>query len=357
MQGYLKIRFVWHWYKKTSKELNGAFSVFDSLLFAIQKLSEKYDVEILCLSKIGQGKYFTKQQQIKYVFFKTKNEIISYLQKNEPDVVFLNHHSDDYRLFLKKINALSALKIIYYSSPIKLNGLDFLRFLKRNGLGAENINKEHNNINYHIVHHEYQKKQLEKFFGIIANQIFVAPKTADLNVFKPIALRKKWDCVYPGRCREGYWKRPKLAIKACDILDKSLVMPGARLLNQYNNVTVLDRWISSQELNIIYNQSRCLLVTSNYIEMGPRIIPEAAACNIPIVCCSDSLAAVSHVRRIGGFIAKPNPRDIAKKIQLATCTICNSREQLLNLGYTRDLVFKTIESILKTVFNKNKKRN
>jgi len=183
-------------------------------------------------------------------------------------------------------------------------------------------------------------------FDIPEDKIIVAPKTADLNVFKPLNIDKKWDCIYPGRCTEGYWKRPELAIEACQIAGKSLVMPGANLKRTYNHVKIFNKWLTPFELNIIYNQSRCLLITSNYKEMGPRVIPEAAACNIPIVCCSDSPANVSYVEKIGGFIAKPDPLDIAGKIKLATNTICNSREQLKNLGLTRDLILKKILEIL-----------
>lgn len=287
-----KIYFVWHWFKKTSHDLKGAFAVFDSLMFAIQELSKIYNVKVLALSNINQGELFIKEHGIKYVFFKSIEEILDYSLKEKPEVIFLNHHSSNYQSFLNKINSLKSLKIIYYSSPIKLNLKDTILYWKTNGLFARNINKEHKKIDYHLVHHEYQKNELMEF-DIPEDKIIVAPKTADLNVFKPLNIDKKWDCIYPGRCTEGYWKRPELAIEACRIAGKSLVMPGANLKRTYNHVKIFNKWLTPFELNIIYNQSRCLLITSNYKEMGPRVIPEAAACNIPIVCCSDSPANVS----------------------------------------------------------------
>ena len=123
-------------------------------------------------------------------------------------------------------------------------------------------------------------------------------------------------------------------------------MPGARLKREYPHVTTFAGWQSPEEVARLYNQSRCLLTTTNYREMGPRIILEAAACNIPVVCCDDSPAAVSHVWRVGGFVAKPDPDDLAKKILLATNTIVNTREQLVRLGYTYDFTFRAIRDIL-----------
>lgn len=344
-----KIYFIWHWKKKTDDKLKGVFAVFDSLLYAIQKLSKDFDVQIICISDVNHGYFFSEEQKIKYYFVKDKAELFDYLKKNSPDVIFLNHHSQKYKDVLKEIEKLNCLKMIYYSSPIKFFDNNIKNIFRN--IFKSTISKNHKNINYHFVHHDYQKRQLKKILNLQDKNIIIAPKTADLNIYKPLKIEKKWDCVYAGRSTEGYWKRPELAIEACALSKKTLTMPGAKLKKEYPHVTVFDHWLEACELNNIFNQSKCFIITSDEFEMGPRVIPEAAACNIPIICCSDSPACVSHIKKIGGFIAEPNFKDISEKIDLATKTICNSREQLISLGYTYDLIYNKILEIIRYEFN------
>jgi len=343
----INIYFVWHWQKKTSEKLKGAFSVFDSMMQAIKLLSknQKYNVKVLCISNVNSGEYYSEEQGLGYFFVKTLEDVAGYLKESKPDYIFLNHHGKDYYELLREVNQISCKKVIYYSSLIRLRDKNLFSSLK-NALQNKSPVKEFEKIDFHITHHEYQKKELLAQLKIKEDRIFVAPKTADLEKYKPLNVSKEWDCIYPGRCSEGYLKRPELAIKACEIAGKTLVMPGAKLDNTYEHVTTFDDWIQESELISLYNKSKCLLITTNYREMGPRVIPEAAACNIPIVCCSDSSACVSHVKKIGGFIAEPNVHDIARQINLATKTICNTRDRLIEIGYAYDLIYKTILEIL-----------
>lgn len=344
-QKTIKIFFVWHWLKKTSEDAHGTFAVFDSLMFAIRQLSKLYNVKIICLSEENSGKYFCKEQEIEYVFLKTEGEIIKWLSAHPSDVIFINHHSKNYKGFLKEINNLKALKLIYYSSPILIKAGNFKSWIMN--LLSNSANKELKKLDYHFVHHDYQKKQLLSVLKIDEERVLVAPKTADLEIFRPAKEEKKWDCVYPGRCTEGYWKRPELAIEACAIARKTLVMPGAKLTKAYKYVTVFNNWLNAKELADVFNKSKCMVITSDDTEMGPRVIPESAACNLPIICCSDSSACSSHIKKIGGFIARPDPSDLAEKIRLAVNTICNTRQQLIDLNYTYDLLFNKILKIIK----------
>lgn len=333
----IKFYFIWHWNKKTTKELRGAFAAFDSLIFAIAKLTELkgYEIKILTIDSKNKGDLYSKNQGIYYKFFDSKSEIIDYLKKENPHYIFLNHHSRSYKDFVNEIVNLSAKKIIFYSAAIVYKN-PFRQY----------ITDQHLKFDYHIVHHQYQKDQLVRKFKINPTNIIIAPKTANFDLFKPLNLEKKWDCIYPARGGEGYLKRLELAIKACKIANKTLCLPGAVLKGKYEWVTTFDEWQSPEALAKLYNQSRCLLMTTNYLEMGPRVTMEAAACNIPIICCSDSLANVSHVSKIGGFIAKPNPKDIAEKIELAINTKIDSRSELKRIGFTYDLLYKKILEII-----------
>ncbi|MBA7565134.1 hypothetical protein ES708_06809 [subsurface metagenome] len=358
----LNIVFLWHWQKRLTREKNAVFAVpdfliniigklfseyslklviqgkrpifavTDSLIGAIGKLSLKYYVKLVALSKKRNYNVYSPEQNIDYIFRKSLKDIVSVTKKIDPDFIFINHHPMPYKELQEKIDQLRAKKFIYYSASIK------------------EINDYHRRLDGHIVHHEYQKDILKKK-GIDTEKIFVAPKTADMKVFKPVALEKKWDCIYPMRGGIGYLKRPELAIEACRINNMSIVMPGAKIPPEYHWVTTFDNWKLPEELAELYNQSKCLVITTDDMEMGPRVIPEAAACNIPIVCCEDSRACASHVKKIGGFIAKPNPMDISEKIKLAIKTKTNTRQRLLEIGYDYDLMYREISKLVKNEVN------
>lgn len=324
----IKIVFLWHWQKRLTNEKKPVFAVPDSLIHAIGKLSLEYNVTLIALSKNGDYDIYSANQNIQYLFRTSQAKLIFETLKINPHFILMNHHNEPYDDLQRKIESLNSKKLIYYSSPIT------------------KLNEYHKTMDYHLVHHEYQKEILETK-GINPQKIFVAPKTADLHTFKPYPINKKWDCIYPARGGIGYWKRPELAIEACKINNQSIVMPGAKIPPKYNWVTTFNEWKTPQELVLLYNQSRCLVITSNDEEMGPRVIPEAAACNIPIVCCNDSRACVSHVTKIGGLIADPNPADIAAKIKLAQQKEVNTRQRMIELELDYDLIYKVLSSILK----------
>jgi len=337
MNKKIKVYFIWHWQKKTSEELKGAFAAFDSMIHAIALLSKDpgYSVKILTVSNANHGPFESVEQGINYVFFKTAEEIANFMKNDQPDFLFLNHHSRGYRKFIKELVKLKAKKTIYYSASI----------IYKNPF-KQYVTKHHKKLDFHMVHHEYQKQQLIDKFKIDSSKIIIAPKTADLDLFKEMKMEKKWDCIYPCRGGERSCKRPMIAINACKILSKSICFPGAKFKGNYPWVTTFEKWQTPEDLSVLYNQSRCLVITSNYKEMGPRVIMEAAACNLPIVCCSDSPANVSHVTKLGGFIAEPNPEDVARKIQLALKTKVDYRSHLNELGLDYELVYRKVKDIL-----------
>lgn len=322
----LKIVFLWHWQKRLTKEENAVFAVPDSLINAIGKISSDYSVKLVAISKKRDYEIYSPEQNIHYIFRKSLKKIISVTNKINPDVLFVNHHEASYEKLQKKVDSIKV-KFIYYSAPII------------------ELNKYHRNLDGHIVHHEYQKEILEEK-GIESQKIFIAPKTGNMDIFKPMKIEKKWDIIYPMRGKT-FRKRPQLAIEACRINNMSIVMPGAKVPSEYHWVTTFEEWNTPEELATLYNQAKCLAITSNDEEMGPRVIPEAAACNIPVVCCSDARACVAHVKKLGGFIADQNPQDIAEKIKLAIHTKVNTRQRLIELGYDYDLIYRVLSDLIK----------
>ncbi len=324
----LKIVFLWHWQKRLTDEEKPVFAVPDSLINAAGRLSSDYIVKLVAFSKERDYEVHSAKQNIDYIFRTSLEGLMSAVTDIDPDILLINHNPNPYEKLQKMLNRLRAKKIIYYSAPIK------------------ELNQYHKKIEYHLVHHKYQKEILKRK-GIDPKKIVVSPKTADMEIFNPGDIEKKWDCIYPMRGGMGYWKRAELAIEACKLNNMLIVMPGAKIPPEYSWVTTFGEWKSPKEMARLYNQSKCLVITSNEKEMGPRVIPEAAACNIPIVCCSDSPACVSHVKRIGGFVAEPNPKDLAEKIKLALQEKLDSRRRMDELGFDYDLNYRTLSNLIK----------
>jgi glycosyltransferase involved in cell wall biosynthesis len=357
----VRVAFVWHWYKRTNPELAGTFAAEDTLIKAIGRLvaeGEQAVIFALAREPYAVGRTFSERQGIWYTLVPDRETLLNEVRCFDPDAVFLNHHPYDYDDILQGVAKQRAKKAIYYSAPVSFHSLiqTFDAFL---------------------VHHPYQAEQLIGL-GMDAHKIHIVPKTADLDCFYPNeGTTKKWDCIYPTRGGFGYWKRIELAVESCRLIGATIVLPGAAIpgtlntqpsplqkrvaqwfprlwqksasrigkLHEFPWVTTLS-WQSPEELNIRYNQSRCLVITSDDNEMGPRVIPEAAACNLPIVCCSDSRACVSHANVLGGLIAEPEPRDIASKIKLALSSTPNSRQLLLEAGLDTWVIYRVLRKLL-----------
>lgn len=322
----MKIIFLWHWQKKIKPDGTGFF-VEDSFIYAIGKLSQEHEVYLFAINKNSVDKeVWCKSQNIRYKFYSTVDKLIDAVKKEQPDILFYNHHPDDFYNIRKELNLSSKIKGIYFSAPIT-PAPDWA------------------DMNILMVHHNCHKNQLIQL-GVPETNIWVSPKTANEKIFYPRKIEKKWDVIYPARGGLGYWKRLELIVEACKLAKLSLVIPGSNLdATDLKHVTVLP-WLTPEELAIAYNQSRCLAVTSGFQEMGPRIIPEAVMCNIPFVVCNDSPAGVSHAQRLGGLISKPNPRDFAKMLKKAVQLNNDFRKRALELGMDYESNYRVLKEIL-----------
>jgi glycosyltransferase involved in cell wall biosynthesis len=341
---------VWHWNKRFKGNPDRPIiAVEDTLLDALYQLAPNLDLRIIAISPDGttSKEYFDTEHKIQYILRTSHTAITQYTRQHKPEVIIFNHHSQPYDTLIEQLVDVCEHSVIYYSAAIWLQFIDRLRFKYRNGLFSNPINHTFELIDEHIVQHAYQKQQLLKHTKIPEDRIHIAPKSANPNLFFPEPhVKKTWDVIYPGRCTERYLKRPELAIQATKKLSLTLCMPGARLKRSYSNVTVPKGWLDAPQLRAFYNQSKVLLITTNYREMGPRVIPEAMMCNLPVVCCSDALACVSHVQQIGGYIAKPTVHDISKKLLMALQTYTNTRDELLRLDHP-NRIFTILVKILK----------
>lgn len=330
----MKIAFLWHWRKKVNKELTG-LAIKDSIINAIGKFSDDYDVYVYALDNLNaERETFCKEHNITYKFFQTKDKLIRAIKDFNPEVLMFNHHPKNYKSVRKSLRPYSKINGIYITSQIKFMW-DWRKF------------------DFIFANHEYQKKRLIRF-GAKKENIWISPKTADEKIFFPMKKDKKWDLIYPARGGIGYLKRIELVIEAAKINKQSVVLPGSSTkLNKYPNVTVLP-WLSPEELAEVYNKSRCLVITSNKREMGPRVIPEAVMCNLPFVVCSDSPAGVSYAKQLDGVITMPRPKDIAKGINIAINRNNNYREKALSIGLDVDINYRHMLEVINKYENKLK---
>jgi len=92
-----------------------------------------------------------------------------------------------------------------------------------------------------------------------------------------------------------------------------------RLIKEYNlhgAVTLLDEWLSLEELAIYYNEAAIFVLTSLY-EGGPRVIFEAGACGTPFISTPVGiLPEVVGDGECGYFLNNPDPKELAEKILL-----------------------------------------
>ena len=124
-------------------------------------------------------------------------------------------------------------------------------------------------------------------------------------------------------------------------------------------VLELGKSFSREELNLMFNASDLLLMTS-LSEGSPQVIKEAMACSLPIVSTD-----VGDVREITGkingtFICSYEPSDVAEKIALAlkfaeTTGRTNGRERILQLGLDNKQVARKVMAVYEEVLKK--KRN
>lgn len=323
----MKLAFLWHWRKKLDSS-ESQLAIKDSIVNAIGKLNNEYKSFVFILDDKGEDRdTYSEEHNINYIFRNDLAKIKSEITKLEPDLLMFNHNSRDYSELVFNLSSVVKLKGVYITSSIE----------------SSSIWKE---FDFIFANHNYQKDLLVKY-GADPKNVWISPKTADEEIFYPDpTIEKKWDVVYPARGPIGYFKRPEIAIEACRRLGLKIVLPGADINeNDYDHVTVLG-WLTQEKLAQVYNQARCLVITSDYREQGPRVIPEAVMCNLPFVVCKDSPAGVSYAEKLNGYAAKPNPRSVAKAIKKALESNFDYRKKAIELGLDIDGNYRLLKEVI-----------
>lgn len=151
--------------------------------------------------------------------------------------------------------------------------------------------------------------------------LYIPSMYIDLGIFKPRDLPKKYDLIFAGRLAEN--KGVNLFIDAVRRLGVKAVIVGdgplkESLKSKVKSLGLEDDiefygWAKDQiEVAELMNQSK-ILVMSSYNEGGPRVVPEAMACGLPVLATPVGIAADLISKNNAGVLIDWNADDIAKK--------------------------------------------
>ena len=143
------------------------------------------------------------------------------------------------------------------------------------------------------------------------------------EIMVPKALEKKYLGMHHGTCAS--WKRQWLVGEA--LREKGLVVGRGQLSDAYpfNRCTELGCTVMNEQapeaICDLLNESWVCLQTSDYWGGGQRCTLEALACNVPVVCMSDSPKNREYVEESGcGLVTEPNASDISTAVTVARST-------------------------------------
>lgn len=193
--------------------------------------------------------------------------------------------------------------------------------------------------------------------GIGLRNVLVIPSIyVKTSIFKPIKRHRDRGkvVIYAGRFAPE--KNLPLLIKAFKFVlakepsaklmligkgpEKSLLLKIIKEQGIEERVTLVDKWISPEELARYYNEAAVFALTSLY-EGGPRAICEAGACETPFVSTPVGILPEVVKDGVGGFFVKRRePHELAEKI----VTLLQDQELRQEMGKNlREMVIQNFE--------------
>jgi len=144
----------------------------------------------------------------------------------------------------------------------------------------------------------------------------------DLDVFKPDNFEKKYDLVFVGRLAEN--KGINIFLDTVKNTDLNAVIVGDGPLREEIELKIensklkinLCGWVKdSRDVVSILNESKILIMPS-FNEGGPRVVLEAMACGVPVLCTP--VGIVPDIVKSGesGEITNWDPKEIAEKANI-----------------------------------------
>ncbi|MDI9337394.1 MAG: glycosyltransferase family 1 protein [Alphaproteobacteria bacterium] len=201
------------------------------------------------------------------------------------------------------------------------------------------------------------KNDLLKFYPNLKSKL-IHVIYCDINVeFKPIQLNVPFDkkhhfedfsyAIFVGDHQTSY-KNFNIAIEACNLLNKKLLIVGGGKLNKHeinllnnslgsnNYQSILN--VSVQDLNQYYNRAYCLLYPSSYEGFGIPVV-EAQKAGCPVVA-THSASIPEVIGNIVCAVKNPLPQNIAK-IMKSLQLNSQFRQETIAMGFEKASMFKT----------------
>jgi len=169
------------------------------------------------------------------------------------------------------------------------------------------------------------KKQVPEFLirsGVPKRKIMhISSMYIDLDVFKPMNLDKKYDLIFIGRLTKN--KGVNLFLDTVRRLRARAVVVGEGperknleiLVAKYNiqDSVLFHGWAKdAEEIARLMNQSKILIMPS-YNEGGPRVVPEAMACGVPVLATNVGIVPDIVKDKESGRIIDWDSKDITDK--------------------------------------------
>lgn len=177
------------------------------------------------------------------------------------------------------------------------------------------------------------------------------------EIMRPINTVKVYDGMHHGTCAS--WKRQWLLAEALG--NKGLVVGRFQDSDPYPftrskelGCNIMDEK-TPEEICLLLNQSHCVVQTSEYWGGGQRCTLEAMACNIPVICMSDSPKNREYVEESGfGIVVDPSVQQIQKSVndikinRVMSSRLSGGRDYIMSKWTSKhyaDAIIKGINSI------------
>ncbi|KKU85346.1 MAG: hypothetical protein UY14_C0026G0008 [Parcubacteria group bacterium GW2011_GWA1_47_9] len=153
--------------------------------------------------------------------------------------------------------------------------------------------------------------------------IYVPAFYIDLDIFKLMGLDKEYDLIFVGRLVKN--KGVNLFLEAVKKLGLKTIIVGDGPLKEslkfkvkslkLENQIIFHGWAKdSQEVAELMNKSK-ILVMSSYNEGGPRVVPEAMACGVPVLATAVGIMPEIIKSGESGEIIDWNSENIVQKVK------------------------------------------
>lgn len=212
--------------------------------------------------------------------------------------------------------------VLYWEAPCTINGQDAHNYKRIMGLpnkkallfAGGQVNKDWvSGFDHVFVESKINKDEFDAL-GVPNSTAF----GVNADMFKPEKRNKNWEGIHPATCAS--WKRQQLGARAfgkgmllCGRFQETDPLPFKES-QEYGALVLPEQ--TYEVLVGLYNQSHALIQTAEYWGGGQRATLEALACNIPVICMTDSPKNREYVEESGyGLVVEPDPARIKEALE------------------------------------------